>query len=1483
MTSHPSLPGTQRYHASKPARGVQHTARQLTRNRVESSTLTPGQIPVIDLTDGDIIAYEVHLQPKHQKVDYSRDASMITSPTSTLGSITRTNRLKGPSARKPGWTFEEHLARYSEESTSQDWKPKDDIFKNQEEEELPPLPSHPWAFTSGPERQKPKVKENTTLPRGKVPQIPFVFEMPLIAPQYRRNKPTDFSPWTGETLEDTFNDQVIKTGFYDKIKVSNDECSTARPIIYRNLKHKAGLQNLSILLSAALQQRDSQGRVIEPSSFKPPPRVTLTDSRREAWLRDLASPVVPLRRLSRTIPHGIRGKGLLDHCLSKSIPIARAVWLARCVGANEIRAFRRKGASGTFVQGGDAKWIRDWTICVEQSVENAISCCGSNDWRTKIQYTLKLATHLYFEHLVDQDHYLEWLLVSFERSSDDKLPVWLLLLRIYWKELSGYRKYNRSLSEILLQKLLSDSDRGEGILAPIMENISHLVEDCLRLNPWSFIVSNSWDQYREVLGSGYLDIPFLHLDLSKLSARNLSLIPPVKTSTTPFSNSLQQHLIQILDTCRSKFDLATVSSNCLVATPDHNLLVKTLLEWASTSYREGHARVYLASRLLLTWQRLDINIDDGILSFLSLSNSIHGLRKKFLYQTLGETIASKCFSAGRYLQWVTARGGLRELDDLKKSAEGFVSELPIECFPPHILNLRNSLLRRVGFSVYVESSKIMDIEALLASKAPDILGPPDPNPSATLVTETSLSHLSYTIRSAVTSWVKHRVLSQIEFHTNRNTAQESVSLALSPIYREQCWSLCNALECLEDFSALAALLSLISYSTDPVTLGCVADTINLHFDIFLMMGIVEDLSQKLLSQFLSLKGPKPISRISINSALSLSLRFPGHIGFVRCLYHMITPSDRRPAALANSPVSDSMTETVQHSDYPVQDEIDQLLMTGTRADERVLMRSFEMMVPRFVTDLIDYGKFSSSSNDSLSKLRAINARVFDNLISSWLEKKMTDPPGLSLPQIVMSLVGAGCLSLDVLVSSARRVFDRNLSTNIKYQLAMDILSIVFQNAPKNKYSSLLCYRCRLAQQKFINLHPDDVIFILRKWVETSIDVQECSKDRFGSLLQDIPSIKGVLRQLIISSGDRLFNDFVQPLLHRSQDSFECIISLLSNTLESKEPTVFSTSNTCLAIRRVLQKADYISLPFCKFELRVALDPDSRHVKKDSSSYGTSIRAIYEVMRSSSSSTNTLWMELVSGLDQRVASQIREYAEVDMLSAYPSTPSSQVSVPNLISIFDTVAYSVPESGFPRMRPVLADKARLISGILPKGDCGKFTLPCDMSADPAETSYDLGPAMSSLQALLHLIIAHMKCFSNTHNSNATGNKNTHNVDFTRHLLISLVSVITIPCVACYPYISASVFDVAALLVDNMPPESRLHCSRLFKEHLVGSDPHLRFLFGYHEESIGWLQIQQKGFGKTMPYVLKRWEILEEPTPYVGNNDTALSLGLFNARRA
>ena len=226
---------------------------------------------------------------------------------------------------------------------------------------------------------------------------PYNLDPPVSAPRFTappRNEHSsshsssgfaDFFPWMGNHPEDQFNEGAIRQGYFEKGNGAS-ESNGARDKLCPLLKHKSCLQQLSNVFSSVLLQRRQAGMITCPSSFKPPPRATLTDTKREMWLRELANPTVPLRKLSRTIPHGIRGRALLDQCLNKRIPPDRAVWLAKCVGANDIRQINRKGAKGTIVMGGEAKWVRDWTVFVEQFVEAVTSDISQPDWKHRVTY-----------------------------------------------------------------------------------------------------------------------------------------------------------------------------------------------------------------------------------------------------------------------------------------------------------------------------------------------------------------------------------------------------------------------------------------------------------------------------------------------------------------------------------------------------------------------------------------------------------------------------------------------------------------------------------------------------------------------------------------------------------------------------------------------------------------------------------------------------------------------------------------------------------------------------------------------------------------------------------------------------------------------------------------------------------------------------------------------------------------------------------------
>ena len=306
-----------------------------------------------------------------------------------------------------------------------------------------PVPPRPGIARPGNSVQHARIVPGGTGVKDRATTKAPGHDAPAPSVLFASGKTADLFPWTGSQPEDTLSEALVKGGVSNKPQIMN-ETNTARPSLWSNLKNKSGLSTLSTLFVAVLEKRQSCGRLSVPNSFKPPPRLTLRDSTRETWLHDLANPAVGIKRLSRTIPHGITGKPLLDQCLNKSIPLPRAIWLAKCVGINEMRSHKRKGQAGT------VSWVRGWTSSVEQFLDSTIATMGQPDWKHRITYALQLATSLYKDHLLEEEHFLDWVLNNLETSVPERLFLWLLIASLYGPDLTACRRRGKRLAESLL-------------------------------------------------------------------------------------------------------------------------------------------------------------------------------------------------------------------------------------------------------------------------------------------------------------------------------------------------------------------------------------------------------------------------------------------------------------------------------------------------------------------------------------------------------------------------------------------------------------------------------------------------------------------------------------------------------------------------------------------------------------------------------------------------------------------------------------------------------------------------------------------------------------------------------------------------------------------------------------------------------------------------------------------------------------------------
>lgn len=147
------------------------------------------------------------------------------------------------------------------------------------------------------------------------------------------------------------------------------------------------LRGLGSFFDSVLRGREERCRNSSQPVHKVPPRVTLTEQKRESWLADLANPLIPLRKQNRPIPHALRGKVLLEQCLARRMPLARASWLAKCVGLHELRTSRRKEACSSAVTEREIKWILEWTMLVEEFVDEKVgSSLERADWKKDVTY-----------------------------------------------------------------------------------------------------------------------------------------------------------------------------------------------------------------------------------------------------------------------------------------------------------------------------------------------------------------------------------------------------------------------------------------------------------------------------------------------------------------------------------------------------------------------------------------------------------------------------------------------------------------------------------------------------------------------------------------------------------------------------------------------------------------------------------------------------------------------------------------------------------------------------------------------------------------------------------------------------------------------------------------------------------------------------------------------------------------------------------------
>jgi mediator of RNA polymerase II transcription subunit 12, fungi type len=228
-----------------------------------------------------------------------------------------------------------------------------------------------------------------------------------------------------------------------------------------------------------------------------------------------------------------------------------------------------------------------------------------------------------------------------------------------------------------------------------------------------------------------------------------------------------------------------------------------------------------------------------------------------------------------------------------------------------------------------------------------------------------------------------------------------------------------------------------------------------------------------------------------------------------------------------------------------------------------------------------------------------------------------------------------------------------------------------------------------------------------------------------------------------------------------------------------------------------------------------------------------------------------------------------------LTIADSSQLPETSVRRFLTVVEATASSIPSTGVPHLGPILVEKLNSLVQYLqpdPSSSLKHESSSVSAASPQPSPSQSFKEVHLWLIVLIRLTVIHREMFSQA---------KPGSWDQAR-LLVALCALLQNERIQVHDGLYTYIADVASYFVDDLSEEQRSSIRRFLTDKPAKPlSPFIRYLFGFHLGPTDWLWATQRG--KVVPFPVKRWEILNEPTPNVGENDTSLSLTLFHARKA
>lgn len=943
-------------------------------------------------------------------------------------------------------------------------------------------------------------------------------------------------------------------------------------------------------------------------------------------------------------------------------------------------------------------------------------------------------------------------------------------------------------------------------------------------------------------------------------------------------------------------------------------------------YRPGLAKVYVARRVLLSWGASGLDITAEILDFLDSDGLDEHGRSAALYHLVCELVRSGQFSVPSYIQWLIARGGIVKEQDV--SPQGpcgtrLLVELPVHALTNSQKTHRAGMLRRASFLVEDEAQ---DTEMAIQCLKSTLGMPMEPNDEMVSRKPLSLKKLSsriglssHALKAEIGSWLRNSVVTNLEQASKDGQTGPEISPSTFNALR-------TIFEVAGDFSMLADVLKSISRVSSVDILASCTDTLNRHLSIFAALGVGKELFDIYYERLRSLSVEQGIGARPLLAALaSLAPRIPKQESLSAQLKQDLAQSDRNNPVDACSPVSDNMGARLQDNDNDLHEEIEKHLTSGTTIDRNTMDRFFHLVTTRLQDS---WGKSADTQRAYsllLARLRVFDPQLFDSLMAKWIShiRSVTDRP--SVLQIFPVLVSVGCLSMPLILAStyadpsamtgnapprttalpSPTVALQSIQTTYRTRYIQEVLEFVMtQPLADSLVTGEECYRIAILQEQAQRENLNDVLAVIRlalaeysfcrdntDTASLPLDAQ-ATQDRLVGLLRSLAlkDVTGVSKALAIKSPDPSVGNWIDRL----------VTKLLIPTADGSTPVTFD---------QVLELTNEFTLPFCQLKLSLSLAGD-QNSQDAADRLQSQLEHFTKAMDNAVDAKNITWTGILSSLSPEITHHLKNNAQTRFLGLLPSVTNPPPAgrtleqnlqmAENLLSVIDAIVRGGSMGRPPQLVAATIDKL---------GDLWEVLATADAETKAAVINH-------WLPSLLTLITLHTATFD----TSRAGNEVNARALIVICGILQELDVIHGDNIdpAAAKALSDRMFDLSLLLVDNLADDARAHCIRAVKD-VGGSDARLRYIFSFARPTAEYLMLSHrdkqaaeaaaKGLGRAAGLVpgggllgtpasvwgqgpvgperlsafhLRRWEMLNEPTPIIGENDTALSLGLFEARK-